>query len=243
MMNEQNDQSVSSSLSRRRLIQYGGGMIGTALMTTILGSKLAHPASGMTPHNLSPDQALAQLMEGNQRFVKQKQENPHQTIIRLQEVAAGQTPFAAVLSCADSRIPVEIIFDRGIGDIFVVRSAGNIAMEEAIGSLEFGTLVLGATLLMVIGHQDCGAVISTMKGIDVPGRIGVILDSIKPAIGNYLGQAENPVAINQATEANVLYQVAQLNQSPVISELKAANKLKVVGAYANLATGQIKLIN
>ena len=175
--------------------------------------------------------------------MKLKQQNPNQTTVRLQQVAAGQTPFAAVLSCADSRVPLEIIFDRGVGDIFVVRDAGNIASQSAVGSLEFGPLVLGAKVLMVIGHEDCGAVISTMKGVEVPGSIGVILNNIKPAIANYLGQEGDKVAIKQATEANVLYQINQLNQSPVISQLKAENKLKVVGGYSNFATGEITLIN
>ena len=116
-------------------------------------------------------------------------------------------PFAAVLSCADSRVPIEIIFDQRIGDIFVVRDAGNVATQEAIASLEFGTLVLGVRVLMVIGHQDCGGVISTMKGVEVPGSIGIIIDNIKPAIANYLGQEGDKVAIQKATEANVLYQI------------------------------------
>ena len=137
---------------------------------------------------------------------------------------------------------MEIIFDRGIGDLFVVRNAGNLATEEAIGSLEFGTLVLGAKVLMIIGHQDCGAVISTMKQAEVPGSIGSILDNIKPAIGNYLGQEADKAAIKKATETNVLAQIDQLNQSPVISQLKSENKLKLVGAYSNLATGEITLI-
>ncbi|MGK7875649.1 MAG: carbonic anhydrase [Xenococcaceae cyanobacterium] len=238
-----NNQSAQPNFSRRNLIKYGGGIIGTSLIATVFGSNLIKPEPGMSQNDFTPDEALAKLMEGNQRFVQRKQQNPNQTTVRLQEVASGQTPFAAVLSCADSRVPIEIIFDRGIGDIFVVRDAGNVATQGIIGSLEFGTLVLGAKVLMVIGHQDCGAVISTMKGGEVPGSIGIILNNIKPAIRNYLGQEDDKVAIKKATEANVLYQINQLNQSPIISQLKAENKLKVVGGYSNLATGEITLIN
>ena len=238
-----NNQSVPANFSRRNLIKYGGGIIGTSLMTAVLGSNLIEPAPGLTQNDFTPEETLAKLMEGNQRFVKRKQQNPNQTTIRLQELVSRQTPFAAVLSCADSRVPIEIIFDRGIGDIFVVRDAGNIAAQESIGSLEFGTLVLGAKVIMVIGHQDCGAVISTMKGVEVPGSIGLIINNIKPAIANYLGQEANKSAIKKATEANVLYQIARLNQSPVISQLKAENKLKVVGAYSNFVTGEITLID
>lgn len=238
-----NNKSTHLKVSRRNLIKYGGGIMGTSLIATVLGSNLINPEPGIAQNNFTPDEALAKLLEGNRRFVKQKQQSPNQTNIRLQEVAAGQTPFAAVLSCADSRVPVEILFDRGIGDIFVVRDAGNIAAQESIGSLEFGTLVLGAKVLLVIGHQDCGAVISTMKSAEVPGSIGLILESIKPAIENYLGQQDNKLAIKKATEANVLYQVNRLNQSPVISKLKTENKLKVVGAYSDFKTGEITLIN
>lgn len=238
-----NNKSKYPHFSRRNLIKYGGGIMGTSLMATVLGSNLIKPKPGISKNDFTPDEALAKLMEGNQRFVRRKQRNPNQTTVRLQEVAAGQNPFAAVLSCADSRAAVEIIFDQGIGDIFVVRDAGNLATQEAIGSLEFGTLVLGAKVLMVIGHQDCGAVISTMKGIEVPGSIGIILNNIKPAIANYLGQEDDKVAIKQATKANVLYQINQLNKSPIISELKAKNQLKVIGGYSNFTTGEITLIN
>jgi len=231
-----------SNVSRRNLIKYGGGIVGTSLVATVLGSNLVKPDEAVAKNDMTPDETLAKLMEGNQRFVNQKRKKPNQTTIRLEEVAAGQAPFAAVLSCADSRVPVEIVFDRGVGDIFVVRDAGNIAADESIGSLEFGTLVLGAKVLMVIGHQDCGAVISTMKQLEVPGKIGLILDNIKPAIANYLGKADDKAAVKKATEANVLYQIEQLKKSPVIAELIAKNKLKIVGAYANLKTGEITLI-
>ena len=238
-----NNQSKYPYFSRRNLIKYGGGIMGTSLMATVLGSNLIKPEPGISQNDFTPDEALAKLMEGNQRFVKSKQQNPNQTTVRLKEVAPGQTPFAAVLSCANSRVPIEIIFAQGIGAIFVVRDAGNVATQESIGSLEFGTLVLGAKVLMVVGHQDCGAVISTMKGIEVPGSIGIILNNIQPAIRNYLRQEDDKVAIRKATEANVLYQINQLNKSPIISQLKAKNKLKVVGGYSNFDTGEIMLIN
>jgi carbonic anhydrase len=230
-----------SNFSRRNLIKYGGGVVGTSLIATVLGSNLVKPDEVVAQNDMTPDQALAKLMEGNQRFVKQKRQNPNQTNIRLEEVAAGQAPFAAVLSCADSRVPVEIVFDRGVGDIFVVRNAGNMADGESIGSLEFGTLVLGAKVLVVIGHQSCGAVVATMQGAEVPGKIGLILDNIKPAIANYLGKADDKAVVKKATEANVLYQIEQLKKSPVIADLIANNKLKIVGGYSNLKTGEISL--
>lgn len=237
-----NPRSAQFNLSRRSLIKYGGGIIGASLITTVLGKNLMKPSPVMSQAEWTPEEALAKLMEGNQRFVQNKQQNPNQTTVRLPDVVEGQTPFAAVLSCADSRVPVEILFDRGIGDIFVVRDAGNVATQGAIASLEFGTLVLGAKVLLVIGHQDCGAVISTMKQAEVPGKIGLILDNIKPAISNYLGQDSDQEAIKKATEANILYQINQLNQSSILSQLIAEKKLKVVGAYSNLETGEMTLV-
>ena len=107
-----NNQSVPPHFSRRNLIKYGGAILGSSLMTKVLGSNLIKPEVAISQNDVTPDEALAKLMEGNQRFVKSKQENPNQTTVRLQEVAPGQTPFAAVLSCADSRVPIEIIFDQ-----------------------------------------------------------------------------------------------------------------------------------
>ena len=119
-----NNQSVPPNFSRRKLIKYGGGIFGTSLIATVFGCNQTKPEPEISQNDFTPDEALAKLMEGNQRFVKLKQQNPNQTTVRLQQVAAGQTPFAAVLSCADSRVPLEIIFDRGIGDIFVFTLVG-----------------------------------------------------------------------------------------------------------------------
>ena len=133
-----------SNVSRRNLIKYGGGIVGTSLVATVLGSNLVKPDEAVAKNDMTPDETLAKLMEGNKRFVNQKRKKPNQTTVRLEDVAAGQAPFAAVLSCADSRVPIEIVFDRGVGDLFVVRDAGNIAADESIGSLEFGSVQICA---------------------------------------------------------------------------------------------------
>lgn len=237
------DNNQVNSVSRRNLIKYGGGFVGTSLLATVLGTNLIEPQPVAAQNDLNPAQSLAKLMTGNKRFVQMKRSNPNQDIVRLQEVAKGQNPFAAVLSCADSRVPVEIIFDQGLGDVFVCRDAGNIATTEAIGSLEFGTLVLGAKVLMVIGHESCGAVIATMKGGKVPGSIGAVLESIEPAVSNFKGQQDSKEAIKKATNANVLYQIQKLKKSPVLAELIAQDKLKIVGAYYDLDTGEITLLS
>jgi carbonic anhydrase len=150
-----------SELSRRQMIRYGGSLIGTGFAATVLGSQMSRSLAGDSPapvlaqnKNLSPDGALAMLMQGNQRFVAQKRQNPNQDANRLAEVAESQSPFAAILGCADSRVPSAIVFDRGLGDLFVCQVAGNIATSEEIGSLEFGTMVLGARVIVVLGKSD-----------------------------------------------------------------------------------------
>lgn len=225
------------TISRRNLLKFGAGVAGTAALTAGLGTKVSlfksQPA--VAQNNITPEEALKQLLEGNQRFIENKRKSPNQTITRVQEVAQGQAPFAAILSCADSRVPAEIIFDRGFGDLFVVRNAGNIATPEEIGSLEFGTLVLGAKVLMVIGHQSCGAVKATIAGNAVPGQIASILDAIKPAI-------KPNQTLEESTIANVKLGISRLQASPVISQLIKDGKLKIAGGYYNLETGMIKVV-
>lgn len=184
----------------------------------------------------NPDEALEYLRQGNKRFVDQTlhPEHPSRTMDRVKNLASGQTPFAAVLSCADSRVPVEIIFDQGFGDVFVTRVAGNITTNEITASLEFGTAVLGAKVLMVLGHSSCGAVKATMAGAPVPGVISSLYYSIKPAVHKC---GEN---VDKAIEENVKYQVEQLKVSPVLTDLVKSGKLKIVGGVYDLATGKVE---
>ncbi len=228
-------------LSRRNVLKFGAGVIGTGAITAGLGSKLVFPDQAVAKDDLTPDQALQRLIEGNQRFVNGKRENPHQDRTRLTEVAKAQNPFAAILSCADSRVPSEIIFDQGFGDLFVCRVAGNISTPEEIGSLEFGSLILGSKIIMVMGHERCGAVDATLKGSQVPGRIGSLIDAIKPAIKNLKDQTSD--RLEKAIKANVLFQVEKLKTSPVISQLIQEGKLKVVGGYYDLDTGAVSLVS
>ncbi|ELR97303.1 carbonic anhydrase [Gloeocapsa sp. PCC 73106] len=232
-----------SHLSRRQLIHYGGGFLGTGLAATILGSNFVKPqeasAYSQTKQDLTPDEAIQRLTEGNKRFVAFKQENPNQDQIRLTEVADGQTPFAAILSCADSRVPTELVFDQGLGDLFVCRIAGNIATPQQIGSLEFGTMVLGARALMVIGHSRCGAVDAALKGGDFPGEIDTLVSTVQEGTAG-VEPGENQ--LEAGIRANVMHQVKILNQSPVLTELIDKAKLKIVGAYYNLDDGTISIL-
>jgi len=225
------------NLSRRNLLKFGAGVAGTAALTAGLGTKVnwLKEKPAIAGNNITPDEALNQLLEGNKRFIENKRKNPNQSMARIQEVAQGQAPFAAILSCADSRVPAEIIFDQGFGDLFVVRNAGNVATPEEIGSLEFGTLVLGAKVLIVIGHKNCGAVKATIAGNAVPGQIGSILDAIKPAI-------KPNQTLEESIISNVKLGMSRLQASPVISQLIKDGKLKIVGGYYDLDTGMVKVV-
>ncbi|MBN3909798.1 MAG: carbonic anhydrase [Nostoc sp. NMS1] len=232
------------NLSRRSLFKFGAGAIGTGVLTAGLSSNLLaaeKPPAAPAEDDITPDKALQELLEGNERFVKRKRKNPHQTYSRLVEVAKGQKPFASVLGCADSRVPSEIVFDQGLGDLFVCRVAGNIATLEEIGSLEFGSLVLGSKVIMVVGHERCGAVDAAIKGAQVPGQIGSLLAAIKPSVESSKEQSGDK--LENACKANILTQVKKLKSSSVLSELIKAEKLKIVGAYYDLDTGKISMVN
>jgi carbonic anhydrase len=210
-------------------------------MATILGNNLGDPPEvNAQAMDINPETALDKLMAGNNRFVEEKRIKGNQSQVRLVEVAQGQNPFAAILGCADSRVPPEIIFDQGLGDLFVCRIAGNISSSQEIGSLEFGTLVLGAKVIMVLGHQNCGAVKAAMDGGELPGQIGSVVKKID--IGTVTDKSDDTASVKAATKANVLHQVKILKQSPVVAELIDQNKLKVVGAYYNLDSGEVTLL-
>ncbi|MGV0027448.1 carbonic anhydrase [Phormidesmis priestleyi] len=193
------------------------------------------------PQPVSPDSALKLLLEGNARFVDGKRQNPHQSRLRLQETAVAQYPFASILGCADSRVPSEIVFDQGLGDLFVVRVAGNVASQTAIGSLEFSTAVLGSQLIVVVGHSRCGAVMAAIKGDPLPGRIGVFVEEIKPAVARV--RAKTGDLQQNAIVANVQYQAQKLAESStILADLIQAGKLKIVGGRYDLATGKFVIV-
>ncbi|MEH2074248.1 MAG: carbonic anhydrase [Nostoc sp.] len=233
------------NLSRRSLFKFGAGAIGTGVLTAGLGSNLLAaektPPAPPAENDITPDKALQELLDGNDRFVKRKRRNPDQTYSRLIEVAKGQKPFASILGCADSRVPSEIVFDQGLGDLFVCRIAGNIATTQQIGSLEFGSLVLGTKVIMVMGHKRCGAVEAAIKGAQVPGQIGSLLEAIKPSVESTKGKSGDK--LENACKANVLAQVEKLKSSSVLSELIKTEKLKIVGGYYDLDTGKISLVS
>jgi carbonic anhydrase len=192
------------------------------------------------PESLNPDAALQKLMEGNQRFVQHQPQYPDQSALRLQEVAQAQHPFATILSCADSRVPAEIVFDQGIGDIFDVRIAGNIATHEAIGSIEYAVVLLGSPLLMVMGHERCGAVTAAVQKESLLGDISTFVKAIKPAVKKVKDQPGD--AVENAVVANVQYQIERLKRSQLLTEQVRSGKLKIVGGRYDLDTGIVTII-
>ncbi|MDX2098912.1 MAG: carbonic anhydrase [Leptolyngbyaceae cyanobacterium bins.59] len=200
-------------------------------------------ADGMPPEQvatLDPDTALQKLMAGNQRFATQRPQHPDQSQLRLKEVAESQHPFATILSCADSRVPAEIIFDQGIGSLFDVRIAGNIATPEAIGSVEYAVALLGTPVLMVLGHERCGAVTAAVKNEALPGEIGSFVNAILPALEQVKGRSGD--SVNAGVIANVSYQMERLKASSLLTERLIAGKLKIVGGYYDLDTGRVRVI-
>ncbi|MEC4815999.1 MAG: carbonic anhydrase [Scytonema sp. PMC 1069.18] len=193
------------------------------------------------PQSLSPDAALQKLMSGNERFVQHQPQHPDQSHRRLQEVAQAQHPFVTILSCADSRVPAEIIFDQGIGDIFDVRVAGNIATPETVGSIEYAVVLLGTPLLMVLGHERCGAVTAAVQNQALLGDIGTFVKAIKPAVEKVKEKPGD--AIDNAVVENVYYQIEQLKRSQLLTERMQSGKLKIVGGRYDLDTGNVAIIN
>jgi len=183
----------------------------------------------------TPEEALAALYAGNRRFADGKSLAAHRDMDRVKAIAPKQTPFAAFLGCADSRVPIEMVFDQGFGDLFVTRIAGNVATSENVGSLEFGTLLLGAKVLFVLGHTSCGAVAATLQGTEVPGQISGLFQHIRPAVRVANGNLDIAVEANVRNQAQILAE-----SSPVIARLVRDGKLKVAGGVYDLASGIVK---
>jgi methyl-accepting chemotaxis protein len=195
--------------------------------------------------NVSAEAALQRLADGNARFAGGAAQHPNQSAARRAEVAQGQAPFATVLTCSDSRLPAEAIFDQGLGDLFVVRVAGNVAKVDEIGSIEYGTGHLGTQLLVVMGHSACGAVKAVVEGAEVHGNIPQLVDTIVPAVERT--KAAHPglpgtQLLAKAVEANVWQSVADIfENSATVRDLVKAGKLKVVGAVYDLASGTVRV--
>ena len=240
-----NDESSLSKLtfgpnqepSRRRFLQMA--LTGTVTgLATVAGLEFSQEQA-LAQSQLTPDAALQELMDGNRRFMSGRLNSFDQDLAILkQNTIEKQEPFAAVLSCADSRVPVELIFDQSIGHIFVTRVAGNFVTPEIIASLEYGAVVLGTEAIVVMGHAGCGAVKATIQAKSVPGQISALYQHIQPAV------EQAGANLEAAIKANAKIQAALVRESStVIADLVKANKVKVVAAYYDLAKGGVNILD
>ena len=235
--------STKHEFLRREFLHLSGL---TSIGAFLLGHKLtpvSYAASAPLPTDTSADAALQTLKEGNQRYVSMKPIHPNLSVERRTEVAKGQKPFAIIFECVDSRVPPELVFDRGLGDLFVIRTAGQALDNAGLGSIEFGVEELNIPLVMVLGHQKCGAVATTIevleKKAEAHDQIRTLVELIKPAVEKVKGQSGN--LLDNAVRANIALGVNKLKTSPVLAEHLEKDKMKIVGAYYNLDTGVVDI--
>lgn len=211
-------------------------IVGTAAMLAAGTAVDVTPASAQS--TLTPDAALKEMMDGNGRYVAGQLRSLNEDLSLLKaKTAEKQEPFAAVLSCADLRVPVEFVFDQTIGHLFVVRVAGNVTTPEIIASLEYGVAVLGTKVVMVLGHGSCGAVKATIEGKMVPGQISALYAPIRPAVDRAGPDLDATIDANARIQASVLSQA-----SPVLAGAIKEGNLKVVPARYDIASGKVSLL-
>lgn len=191
--------------------------------------------------NLTPKDALRILEEGNKRFMQNSkaQRNLKEQVL---ETSEGQYPFAAILSCIDSRVPVELVFDQGIGDIFSVRVAGNIVNEDILGSLEYACKVAGSKIVVVLGHTKCGAVTAACKNVEL-GNITPLLQKIKPAVDLIRDEKVEMTdsVIEKVSVKNVQLSIDRIkNESPILSEMEQKGEIEIVGALYSVLSGKVE---
>jgi carbonic anhydrase len=229
--------------SRRSLLLSGGAAL---LGAGVLGA--GAPAAATTGSDgpvHGPADALARLIAGNRRFFTGRARHPRQSLRDLRELAAGQHPFVITIGCADSRVPPELLFDQGLGDIFDNRVAGNVVDDLLLGSIEFAVEEFRSPLIVVLGHERCGAITATIDAIETggtaPGHIGVIVDALRPIVEPVLDRPGDRV--DNAVVANIRAQVAALTaRSELIAEHVATGGLRVVGARYDLDNGRVTLV-
>lgn len=182
--------------------------------------------------------SMDRLIEGNNRYVNSETVCHEDWSVKRLAKAEGQAPFAVIVTCSDSRVPPEIVFDQALGALFVVRVAGNIVDDFAIGSIEYGVSVLGADLILVLGHSNCGAVDGALKGLKFDNHIQEVLNAIQPAV--QASKSEKGDALENAIKSNVKYVEAKLSKSrPVLANLLKQGKVTIVGGYYDLASGKV----
>lgn len=205
----------------------------------------SHGAATPEKPGAGAQDALNLLREGNDRYMRGRSIHPNESAARRAELAGGQQPFAIVVSCADSRVPPEVLFDRGVGDLFVVRTAGEVLDDAVIGTIEYGVEHLGCPLVVVLGHSSCGAVKATLEAVDkggeAPGRIGTLVESIRPAVEET--RALPGSWLDNAIDGHVRRTVVSLRASePIVSEAAKAGHLRIVGARYDIVSGEVRFL-
>lgn len=233
----QNRAYIPGNFQRRQFLQ-------TALSSAVVGAvaqtglELAYPTALPAQTSLTPESALQSLVEGNQRFSSNQLSSFQEDLTILKNHTVDkQEPFAAVLSCADSRVPVELIFDQTIGHVFVTRVAGNIASPEIIASLEYGVAVLKIKVLLVLGHRNCGAIKAAMNTDTVPGQISALYPHLKAAVDRSDGKFAKAVELNAKYQAELLG-----SSSTVIKQAVKDGALKIASGVYDLETGKVNFV-
>ena len=235
---------LSAATSRRRFLQsVGGAAAGLALGSPAFAKDTK--ALPKPQNELPPDAALDRLMKGNVRYVDGVSRR-HDFKIEREALVGGQNPYAGILSCADSRIAPEYAFDSGRGDLFVCRVAGNFANDDTVASLEYAVAILNTPLLLVLGHESCGAVSATIKSLKdnttLPGHLPSLVSNIAPAVKASMDQPGDQ--LQNAIRRNVVDNVVKLRSAtPILSVAVAEGKLKVIGGIYRLSDGKVELID
>ena len=219
--------------------------LAAAAAVSVPAARAAEDAKSTAP---SPDEAVARLMEGNARFVEGDMEHPNLGQEVREDLAKGQAPFAVIVSCSDSRVPPEIVFDAGPGDLFVIRVAGNVVEDHALASIEYAVANLGTPLVMVMGHESCGAVgaaVASEKGeASFDGHIHDLVETIRPAVQAAMEHAQGDEVLDAAVKENAVRVKEQLsNSKPYVGEYASEGKIKLLAARYDLDSGKVTLID
>jgi carbonic anhydrase len=234
------------SLSRRRVCVAGLASATLAAFPMHQAFAADPPSAGSTPNAITPTDALARLLQGNERYAANKPANKDFSAGRAARVGA-QYPIAAILGCSDSRVSPELAFDQGPGDLFVVRVAGNFVNNDGLASLEYGVKFLGVPLIVVLGHTHCGAVTASVRAIEahtsLPGHLPDLVQAIAPAVELTRARGSSDVLM-AATVENVRLNANRLRVAqPMIADYVKGGKVRVVGAMYDLATGKVKIVD
>jgi carbonic anhydrase len=235
----------SNRFTRRRLLASSAGMwLGLAAPAVFAAASNA-PPDETSPND--PKEALKRLVAGNKRFVEGTPVHNRSSKEVRRELVGGQQPFATILGCSDSRVPPELVFDQGLGDLFIVRNAGNVVADDVMGSLQYAGLHLKIQLLVVLGHGGCGAVTAALgamsKGEKHPERIQTLLHMIEPGLKDLDPELTGKARLNAAVEANVRWSIRQLAESSEGKKALEEKRFEMVGAVYELETGTVRFLS